>query len=114
MKTRYLEIVTPDVDAACTIYEKALGVKFGEPVAELGNARTAKMADGGMAGIRAPMREDEEPVVRPYWLVEDIEKAVEEAEAAGAQIAMGATTVPGVGTFAIFLHGGNQHGLWQK
>ncbi|MBT6211199.1 MAG: hypothetical protein HOI35_14430 [Woeseia sp.] len=35
----------------------------------------------GLVGVREPMHEDEEPVVRPYWLVDDIEAAVEAATA---------------------------------
>ena len=64
MQTQYLEIVTPDVDALCDSYEKLHGVTFSTPVAELGNARTADLAGGGRIGVRAPMHEKEEPVVR--------------------------------------------------
>ena len=39
----YLEIVTPSVNETCDALEKAHGVTFGEPIAELGNARTAKL-----------------------------------------------------------------------
>ena len=57
-------------------YAVANGVQFGEPDAGLGNARTAALPGGGLVGVRAPMHESEEPVVRPYWLVDDIEAAV--------------------------------------
>lgn len=109
----YLEIVTPEVDATCDALEKALGVIFGDPIPELGHARTAPMENGGRTGIRAPMGEAEEPVVRPYLLVEDIRAAVEAAQAAGAEIAMPPTEIPGQGTFAIYLLGGIQHAFWQ-
>lgn len=109
----YLEIVTPDVDATCNSLEKLHGVSFGAPEAGLGNARTAALESGGMIGVRAPMHEAEEPVVRPYVLVDDIEAAVEAAEAAGGEIALPATEIPGHGTFAIYIQGGIQHGLWQ-
>ena len=84
IQVHYLEIVTPDVDAMCGTLEKLHGVKFSKPEAELGNARTAALDGGGLIGVRAPMREDEEPVVRPYLLVDDIESAVEAARAAGS------------------------------
>lgn len=74
MKIQYLEIVTRDVDAVCAAYSSQ-GAQFGDPVPELGNARTAALG-GGLIGVRAPLRESEQPVVRPYWLVEDIESAV--------------------------------------
>lgn len=113
MQVYYLEIVTPDVDQVCAGYEAALGVKLGEPDPGLGNARTAPMPGGGLIGVRAPLRETEEPVVRPYWLVDDIEAAVAAAEKAGAQIAHPPLEIPGHGTFAIYIQGGVQHGLWQ-
>ncbi len=113
INVHYLEIVTPETDATCNALEKARSVTFGEPVAELGNARTAKLKDGGRIGVRAPMRETETPVVRPYVLVDDIQGAVNAAETAGAQVAVPPTEIPGHGTFAIFILGGIEHGLWQ-
>jgi predicted enzyme related to lactoylglutathione lyase len=113
MQIHYLEIVTPDVDAACAAYEALYGVRFSAPVPELGNARTAPMAGGGKIGFRAPMHESEEPVVRPYGLVDDIETAVAAAVAAGGEIAHPPMELPGQGTFAIYILGGVHHGLWQ-
>jgi predicted enzyme related to lactoylglutathione lyase len=63
--------------------------------------------------VRAPLRPDEAPVVRPYILVKDIEAAVTAAKAAGGEIAIGATEIPGQGKFAIYVLGGIDHGLWQ-
>jgi predicted enzyme related to lactoylglutathione lyase len=113
MQAHYLEIVTPNVDALCDTHAKVHGVTFSAPNTGLGNARTADLSNGGRIGIRAPMREDEAPVVRPYLLVEDIETAVKNAESTGAVIALPPTNVPGVGTFAIYIQGGIDHGLWQ-
>jgi len=114
MQIYYLEIVTKDVDAVCAVYAAANGLQFGEPDAGLGNARTAALRGGGMVGVRAPMRESEEPVVRPYWLVDDIEAAVAVAVDAGAQLAHPPLEIPGHGTFAIYIEGGVEHGLWQR
>lgn len=113
MLVQYLEVVTADVDATCSALEKLHGVSFGEPEAALGHARTATLKGGGRVGVRAPMREDEEPVVRPYLLVDDIEAAVKAAEEAGGEFAMYATEVPGHGKFAIYFQGGIQYGLWE-
>ena len=113
MQTQYLEIVTRDVDAVCAAYSSASGVQFGEPDPGLGNARTAKLMGGGLVGVRAPLRETEEPVVRPYWLVQDIEVALAAAVEAGGKVAHPPMEIPGHGTFAIYLQGGNDHGLWQ-
>ncbi|MGO1072085.1 VOC family protein [Lysobacter sp. CA199] len=113
MQIQYLEIVTEQVDAVCTAYAAAHDVQFGEPDASLGNARTAVLAGGGRVGVRAPLRDTEAPVVRPYWLVKDIEAAVAAVVQAGGYLAVEPTPIPGHGTFAIYLQGGNDHGLWQ-
>lgn len=113
MQVHYLEVVTKDVDAVCAAYSAANGLRFGEPVAELGDARTAPLVGGGLVGVRAPLREDEYPVVRPYWLVKDIEVAVAAVVQAGGEVAVPPTEIPGRGTFVIYLQAGNDHGLWQ-
>ncbi|MCE9679414.1 hydroxylase [Shewanella sp. AS1] len=113
MKIHYLEMVSHDVDGVCKSYEAVYGVEFSEPDAMLGGARTCLMADGSIVGVRAPMRETEQPVVRPYWLVEDIEASTAAVEAMGATIALPPMEIPGKGKFAIYLLGGNDHGLWQ-
>ncbi len=113
MQVQYLEIVTPKVEETCAALAEAHGVAFSEPEAALGGARVASLKGGGRIGIRAPMREDEAPVVRPYLLVDDIEAASAAATAAGAEFAMTATEIPGHGKFAIYFLGGIQHGLWE-
>ena len=114
MQVHYLEIVTPKVEETCTALAAQHGVVFSEPEAALGNARIAMLEGGGRIGVRAPMRDDEEPVVRPYMLVNDIESASKAAEAAGAEFAMRATEIPGQGKFAIYFLGGIQHALWER
>ena len=113
MKVQYLEIVTREVDAVCAAYTAALALRFGEADARLGGARTATFAGGGLVGVRAPLRTTEEPVVRPYWLVPDIEIALAAVVRAGGKVAHPPLELPGHGTFAIYLLGGNDHGLWQ-
>ncbi|MEM7307677.1 MAG: hydroxylase [Planctomycetota bacterium] len=109
-----MEIVTPDTEETCKALAKLHGVTFSEPNALFGNARIATLKGGGEIGVRAPMRADETPVVRPYVLVADIKAAVATAEASGAEIAHPPFEIPGVGTFAIYILGGIQHGLWQN
>ena len=114
MRVHYLEIVTASVDAVCATYAAALGVDFSEADPGLGNARTAPMPDGGMVGVRAPMGGAEGPIVRPYWLVDDVTAAVAAAEKSGAEIAHPPLEIPGHGTFAIYIQGGVHHGLWER
>ena len=113
VRVQYLEIVTPDVDATCRVLEKMHGVKFSERVPEFANARTAPLAGGGKIGVRAPGRPDEEPVVRPYVLVEDIDAAFAVAKEAETEVMMAPMEIPKVCKFAIYGQGGIQHGLWQ-
>lgn len=113
LKVQYLEFVTPSVNETCDALAAAHGVVFSEPIAELGNARTADLADGGRIGVRAPMRATEQPIVRPYVLVDDIQSAVKAAENTGATVALPPMPIPGQGTFSIYILGGIEHGLWQ-
>ena len=113
MKIHYLEIVTPEVDAVCDTYSTLHDVSFGEGDPGLGGARTAALANGGLLGIRPPLREDEAPVVRHYLLVEDIQATVDAATASGATVALPPMELPGHGTCAIVIHGGVEIGYWQ-
>ena len=113
MKVHYLEIVSHNVDAVCKAYEAAHSVSFSEPDEFLGGARTCTLLDGSIVGIRGPLRDTEEPVVRPYWLVDDIEHAVSKIESEGGEIAVPPMEIPGKGKFAIYILGSNDHGLWQ-
>ena len=113
MNIHYFEVVTRDVDREIAVFEKVQGLKFGAPVAALGNARTAPHPAGGSVGIRAPLSDTELPVLRPYFLTENIADAVADIEGLGAQIAMAPTLIDGHGTFAIYILDGVQYGLWQ-
>ena len=114
MRLHYLEIVCRDVAAQCAALERLHGVSFGPAVAELGQARVAERPDGSMIGVRAPLAEHEQPIVRAYMEVADISSAVEDAEAAGALIAYPPTRQGDTGTWAIYILGDLQFGLWQR
>lgn len=114
MKVHYLEIVTQEVDSVCAMYEQALGLTFNDADQNLGGARTVKLANGGMLGVRGPMHTNEKPVVRPYLLVEDIAAAVAKAKDLGAEIAVPPMLIPGHGSCAIYFLGGVEFGLWQN
>ena len=113
MQIQYLEIVTPDVEAVCQTYSKMYGVTFNDADPNLGGARTAKLAGGGVVGVRAPMRDTENPVVRPYVLVDDIQASVDVAAESGAEVALPPMEIAGHGTCAIVIQGGIESGLWQ-
>lgn len=81
----------------CAAYAAIKGVQFGHPDAGLGNARTATSDGGRTVGVRAPLRETEETVVRPYWLVEDIEAAVAAVVESGGQVTVRPWRYPAAG-----------------
>lgn len=114
MSTHYLEIVCGDVAAQCAALERVHGVSFGPAVADLGQARVAEAPDGSLIGVRAPLAAHESPIIRAYMEVDDIARAVEAAEAAGAVIAYPPTRQGDTGTWAIYILGDVQIGLWQR
>jgi len=114
MRIHYLEIVCHDVAAQCAALERVHGCSFGPAVADLGQARVGGAPDGSLIGVRAPLAEHEQPISRTYLEVEDIAKAVKEAEAAGAAIAYPPTRQGDSGTWAIYFLGDVQIGLWQR
>jgi predicted enzyme related to lactoylglutathione lyase len=109
----YLEIVTADVRTTSDFYAEAYGWRFEPEAPELGNAMVATLPDGSMCGIRAPMHDDEKPIVRTYLRVADIDTAVQRAAELGATIALESMEIPGRGKIAIYFLGGIQQGIWQ-
>lgn len=109
----YLEIVTPDIDAAAGFYAEAFGWDFAPAAPELGGARVATLPDGSLCGIRAPMHEQEQPIVRTYLHVPDLDAAVAKAAELGAEIALPRLEIPGYGAVAIYFLGGIEQGVWQ-
>lgn len=113
MKIHYLEIVAANIDEVCHCYEAVHKVSFSAPDPLLGNARTAKLPDGVTIGVRGTLSEEEDYIVRPYWLVDDIDEAIESIEEQGAELIHAALEIPGRGKFAIYILAGVQNGLWQ-
>ena len=114
MAVHYLEIVSNDVDALVGLYHSMHGLSFGPPDPDLGQARVATRADGTLVGIRKPLAAHEQPIMRTYLAVEDIQAAAKKAEDSGALVAYPPTLQGQRGTFAIVIQGGVQHGLWQR
>ena len=80
MAVHYLEIVSTDVDTLTGLYQRMHGLSFGPPDPDLGQARVATRADGTLVGIRKPLAAHEQPIMRTYLAVEDIQQAVKKAE----------------------------------
>ena len=114
MAVHYVEIVSNDADTLTGLYQRMHGLSFGPADPDLGQARVATQADGTVVGIRKPLAAHEQPIVRTYLAVEDIEQAARTAEEHGATIAYPPTRQGQRGTFAIVIQGDVQHGLWQR
>jgi hypothetical protein len=114
MAIHYVEIVSNDVDSLTGLYQRMHGLSFGPPDRDLGQARVATQADGALVGIRKPLAAHEQPIMRTYFAVEDIQQAVKKAEESGATIAYPPTRQGNQGTFAIVIQGNVEHGLWQR
>ncbi len=112
-KPHYLEIVSPDVQAICSLYEQSLGIEFEQPAKDVGGARVASLPDGTLLGVRGPLREDEQPVVRIYSRVKELSAAIEAARKAGAQVALEEMPLGERGRIGIVILGGIEHGYWQ-
>jgi predicted enzyme related to lactoylglutathione lyase len=114
MAVQYLEIVSNDIDALTALYQSLHGLSFGPPDPDLGQARVATRADGTLVGIREPLASHEQPIMRTYLAVDDIQQAVKKAEDSGATVAYPPTEQGQRGKFAIVIQGDVQHGLWQR
>jgi predicted enzyme related to lactoylglutathione lyase len=109
----YIEIVTSDVEAVCQLYSKAHNWVFHPQDAKLGGAFVAELPGGSLCGVRMPLSAHEEPLVRIYMQVPDIEQSVQKASDLGAEILLESMDLEGHGKIAIYRLGGIEHGLWQ-
>jgi predicted enzyme related to lactoylglutathione lyase len=114
MAVHYLGIVSNDADALIGLYQRVHGLSFGPPDLDLGHTRVATRAGGALVGIRKPLAAHEQPIMRTYLAVENIQQAVKNAEDSGAIVAYPPTKQGARGTFAIVIQGDVQHGLWQR
>ena len=109
----YLEIVTTDVAATCQLYGSAYGWSFEPKGPEWGSSWVAELPNGSLCGVRAPLHDQEKPIVRTYLRVTDIDAAVHAASELGAEIALPPMEFAEQGKIAIYVHGGIEQGLWQ-
>jgi hypothetical protein len=113
-KVHYLEFVCRDVDVQCEALARTHHVTFGPEIPDLGRARVARAAGGILIGVRAPLATHEQPTIRTYFEVANIADAVASAESAGAIVAYPPTQQGETGTWAIYVLGELQIGLWQR
>ena len=114
MSLHYMEFVSHDPASNIALIERTQGLTFGGPDTDLGQARVAQTSDGGLIGVRAPLADHEQPVVRSYLAVRDIAAAVSEAVSLGAQVAYPPTRQGNSGVWASVMQGELQLGFWQR
>ena len=102
----WYELMTPDPDGAKRFYDAVVGWDIEpQPAGEM-DYRMIRRSDGGNAGgvlrLTDAMREGG---ARPVWLgylsVDDVDATVASATAAGGQVLMPPTDMPGVGRLAM-------------
>ena len=109
----YVEIVCDDVDSLPALYQRLHGLSFAPPDPDLGQARVATRSDGTLVDSRKPLAAHEQPIMRTYLAVDEIQKAAQTAEDSSAILAYPPTRQGQRGTFAIVIQGDVQHGLSQ-
>ena len=113
MQLHYLEFVSHYILAQSAALESAQGLSFGPPNPDKTHARHALSEVVTRVGVRAPQADHEQTFNRPYFAVDDIVQAVAKVEAEGATVAYPPTRQGDTGTWAIYLVGDLQIGLWQ-
>lgn len=98
----WYELVTPDADAAQRFYGQVLGWRF-EPMA-LAPDMDYRIASTGGTGVAGLMQQPEDQKMPLQWLVyfgvDDVDRSVRDAGAAGASVHMPPTDIPDVGRLA--------------
>jgi len=102
----WYELMTTDPEGAKRFYEDVVGWTIGDP-APAGDIeyRMLSAPDGHAGGMLTLTRAMCDGGARPMWLgylgVDDVDTAVEKAVAAGAEVQMPASDIPGVGRIAM-------------
>lgn len=98
----WYELITPDADAAQRFYGQVLGWQF-EPMAAAPDMdyRIASTSGTGVAGLMQQPEGHEMPLQwLVYFGVDDVDRSVRDAGAAGASVHMPPTDIPDVGRLA--------------
>ncbi len=96
----HTEFGSTDVDATTAFLGKVFGLKFDASKDSPMPYFTSYRAGEPSCGVRPVMEEEPGPSATPYFLSEDIQQTVADAEAGGAKIVLPPTEIPGVGTMA--------------
>jgi uncharacterized protein len=109
----WIELTAADPDAAAAFYIALLGISVTEPVAEYGGVRSLDHPNG-LVGLLNPAKEGEETGWLVYLLASDVDDAVRDATAAGAEVLVPVSSAGDVGRWAVLRDpSGARVGLWE-
>jgi len=112
----WVELATPDIEAAESFYGEVLGWEIPElpNSAELGGYRRAKLNGKDVAGVAPLMQEGQPPSWNTYVSVADAKAALAAVGEAGGQVIVEAMDVRDLGTMGVFTDStGAVCGVWQ-
>jgi predicted enzyme related to lactoylglutathione lyase len=113
----WVDLGTPDRDAAATFYSGLFGWQLTDHGPEMGNYMTASVGEHAVAGI-APLPEDMQQVSSAwttYLATQDVDTTSDIATKAGGSTVMPPMDVPGLGRSGLMTDPtGAMFGLWQS
>lgn len=112
----WVDLGTPDVDAAATFYEGLLGWQVPEMPnsAEMGGYRRAKLDGDDVAGMMPLMQEGQPPAWSSYVSVADADATAAAVKQAGGSVIAEPMDVMDLGRMAVFSDPtGAVFGIWQ-
>jgi predicted enzyme related to lactoylglutathione lyase len=112
----WVDLGTPDVDAAATFYSAVLGWEVPElpNSAEMGGYRRAKKDGADVAGMMPLMQEGQPPAWSTYVAVADADATADAVKEAGGSVIAEPMDVMDLGRMAIFADPtGAVFGIWQ-
>jgi uncharacterized protein len=111
----WIDLGTPDQDAACEFYGGLFGWSFEEDQNEqTGGYRVASLSDKAIGGVMKLMQDGQPPAWMTYVSVADADVAASRAEEAGGTVMVGPMDVLDYGRMAVLADPtGAVFGLWQ-
>ena len=110
----WVDLSTPDADAAAKFYGEVMGWTTTEPTEETGGYRLFQQAAQSVAGVMPHMQEGQPTVWLTYVSVEDADATADRVKAQGGTVIVEPMDVLELGRMAVFTDpGGAAFGVWQ-
>jgi len=110
----WLDLMTPDPDAASSFYEALFGWDIFVGTEETGGYRMCQLGDDAIAGIVGMPMPDLPPAWRPYIKVDDAAATIAGVQGAGGEVLFNPSQVMELGIMGVFADPqGAILGIWQ-